>query len=109
MLAKAMTPSAITNAFVSTGLLDAESRMQPDFAAIVGNISRPVSFAEEKLCFDMFDDLYQYGIEHGQFPDRLLSEMGFPVDIGIDGSEVHRLGEISQEGQQRAKVLTHDV
>jgi len=109
MLAKAMTPSAITNAFVSTGLLDAESRMQPNFATIVGNISRPVSLAEEKLCFDMFDDLYQYGIEHGQFPDRLLSEMGFPVDISIDGSEVRRLGEISQEGQQRAKVLTHDV
>jgi len=108
LMTRAATPSVIMNGFIEAGLLDKETRSMPDFRALLGTMSRPVTLKEEKLCDSKFNELYQYQVEHGHIPGDVLLAAGFPCDRDSQGNPEHRLATVANESSQRAKCLSSE-
>ena len=71
----------------------------PVLQQIIGSRKKVVTQEEMKLCFCSFCDLMEYSYSHGwrYIPDNYFIDLGFPVDIDLEGREKLKKWGISLE------------
>jgi hypothetical protein len=88
-------------------MADGKKKAFPDYDALLATCRKNPGTAEYALTEAVFPQLIQHQFNHGNIPDTVLEEIGFPKDQDMDGNEVQRNETITQESRQRAKCLTH--
>ena len=61
------------------------------------------------LILNNFSTLYKVNLERGEIPQEVFNDLGFPMDTNYAAKEVVRDAKITNEMQQRAKVLSHKL
>jgi hypothetical protein len=97
----------IQKGFLAAGMIDEGSKSAPDLNAILGTVVRTLKKAEMDLVVMNFNRLYSEALKHGEITDDLFDELGFPIDLDMNGRPMLRYAGIRQEPYQRAKNLSH--
>ena len=89
ILAQSRTREKVVHGFVANGFLDSKLNIMPVLQQIIGSRKKVVTQEEMKLCFCSFCDLMEYSYSHGwrYIPDDYFIDLGFPVDIDLEGRE----------------------
>jgi hypothetical protein len=104
---KAISRSHVQQGFVSNGMIDANTKELPDFDRLLATCRTEIPLQLYNKIERDFPLLLKYELEHGDIPDWLYEELGYPMDKDMDGREVRRNATISQENRQRSKCLSH--
>ncbi len=107
-LAKAATADNIRSGFIANGFIDRISRRVPDFDAIIGTLGRSIKKEEYEMIVESFPRLCREMIDKGQIKEDLFDELGYPQDLDMYNVVVPQNDEISNEVQNRSKVLSHE-
>jgi hypothetical protein len=104
-----MTASApvVKKGFLENGMIDKNTNSIPDMYSVLRTIGRPLLVDEYQLIVDSFPTLYRTVLEKGFVPEQVFDDLGFAQDVDMFGNERVLNATISQENQQRAKILSH--
>eukprot|EP00956_Cyclotella_meneghiniana_P037122 scaffold134700_cov46-Cyclotella_meneghiniana.AAC.1 len=107
MAGKALTERNIRHGFIESGMIDQDKHKYPVLTKILGTCKTPITIELYNKFISNFTRLYKVMLENGHIPDEYYDELGFPKDKDVNGNDVLREAGISQESQQRSKILTH--
>lgn len=75
---------------------------------MVNTLRRKMTILEADMLMSYIPVFLEHVREEGSVPETMLNAAGFPLDATTDGTTVRRRDQITAEGRQRSKVLTHD-
>ena len=89
MMSKAFTAEKIRTAFVHNGLLDADSFLWPDLFGMIQTKRGEIKEDELELLIETFPQLFSIMENHGNIPESVYDELGYPPDfeegeVGVD-------------------------
>ena len=104
----AMREKNLMKGFIENGMIDKNTLTYPDFKKLLQTCKLSDFKREyEDLIVNNFNELYELTNECGHIPEDVFNRLGFPKDTDYDGDTVERQAAISNEMQQRAKIISH--
>ena len=104
---RGMCRKKIIKGFVENGMIDSKKLFYPDVDSMVRTCKlKDLSQTNENLIFNNFSVLYKETKENGVISEETFDHLGFPQDTDLDGKEVIKTVTITNEMQQRAKIIS---
>lgn len=97
--------------WIANGIIDSKQRQYPVLKKVIAICKKVPKMEDYELNYSAFDALLDYTVnnENQHISDEVCMSYGFPSDIDAHGESVVRSATVSQENQQRAKILTAEA
>ena len=111
LLAACNLSENIVKGWTENGIIDAKHRQYPVIKKMIATCKKIDKLEDFQRYFSAFDGLLDYTVNNGNqhISDEVFMSYGFPSDTDAYGETVIRNATISQENQQRAKILTGEA
>ena len=111
VLAKSSLLDNVISGWKANGIIDSKFHKYPNLHKMIATCKKIPKPSDYALYFSAFDALLRYTVDNDNqhIPDEVFMSHGFPADIDAYGETFIRGATVTQENQQRAKILTSEA